>query len=122
MAENRVKPFSWDAYPEEFTTLILSFVSFKDLTICVQVCQHWNQVGHHLEKTAKFLKDKYLFKWNEFIQFDEDRGFFFSTQFNPSSMHSNFIQTWSGSYWRRTGHLWPKILTTHSLPLSPKAP
>jgi hypothetical protein len=65
--------FSWDEYPSEFTDLILSFLSYQELAHCRTVCQRWNTVGRFLEGTPTFLKDKFLVKWNEFIQVDEER-------------------------------------------------
>jgi hypothetical protein len=65
--------FSWAKYPTEFNALVLGWTTFTDLAVCRQVCQAWNQEGQKLERTPRLLKEKYLLKWNEYIQFDEER-------------------------------------------------
>jgi hypothetical protein len=72
MEEAGEKPFSWDCYPVEFTDLILSLLSYQELARCRTVCRIWSEVGRRLEGTPTFLKDRFLVKWNEFIQVDEE--------------------------------------------------
>jgi hypothetical protein len=67
-------PFSWDQYPLDFTSLIFSFLSYYDLTVALQVCHTWHNVGKQWQYTPRFWKDKYLLSHNEFIQVDDEGG------------------------------------------------
>lgn len=65
-------PFAWHRYPPEFTPLILQHLSYKDLMVAEQVSFQWLSTGLDLQRTPKFIKDKYFLLFGEFIQVDDN--------------------------------------------------
>jgi hypothetical protein len=73
LVEEGVELFKWERYPSEFAMLILGWLSYKELSVCLQVSKTWNEEGQKLERLPRYVKQKYLLRWNDFIQFDEER-------------------------------------------------
>eukprot|EP01127_Copromyxa_protea_P001059 TRINITY_DN109_c0_g2_i1.p1 TRINITY_DN109_c0_g2~~TRINITY_DN109_c0_g2_i1.p1 ORF type:complete len:146 (+),score=30.91 TRINITY_DN109_c0_g2_i1:52-489(+) len=78
--------FEWSHCPAEFHTLILSWLSFQDLAVCMQVSRDWLQAGKKVEKSPRLLKERYWLKWNEFVQFDDGETGFQDIELTKSDM------------------------------------